>query len=113
MKKQLTQNISRYDEKMVLRLDGRTAIAALIALLCGAAIGFPLGLIDYVLGLTVGVVIFGITFVLKIGLVGGVPLLKFIPAVFKSNSRREYLHTGTERFTFGKGEKDNNGKKEK
>lgn len=79
MKKTLSQNISRYDSKTVLKINGQTIRALLIALVTA--------LLCYVLGsliisgfdsLLVACVIFLGLAVLQLGELGGVPLIKIV-----------------------------------
>ena len=79
MKKQLTKDITRFDDKMLLRLDGKTALAIGIGVLIAA----PVGALLYFTAGTVPAVIVGIAVacavvLLQLGTTGGMPLYKYI-----------------------------------
>lgn len=95
MKKTLTENITRYDNKMRLRLDMKTFKALSIALLPSVLVGGLLCKLSIMIGLPIMVLLFLGLAALQIGLVEGVPLYRFLRAVFASGKRREYLHLGT------------------
>lgn len=95
MKKTLAQNISRYDNKMLFRLDKHTVKALLISLL--------FGLLAYViLGIFLSL-IYSISFAVMVGLlvllaqlveVEGVPFIKIIiRSLFVPVVKRQYEHT--------------------
>lgn len=95
MKKTLTENITRYDNKMRLRMDMKTFKALAIALLPSALVGWLLCKLSIMIGLPVMVLLFLALAALQIGLVEGVPLYRFLRAAFASGKRREYQHLGT------------------
>lgn len=103
MKKTLTQNISRYDDKMRLRMDKKTAIAATISLSCALTIGIPLCMLSILIGMPAAVIVFIAAMLLQIGMIDGVPLLKMLRAMLNGNVKKEYLHNGTERYVQEKG----------
>lgn len=98
MKKTLTQNISRYDNKMMLKLNWRTVRALLISLLAAllsyVLISLLLSGFDALIG---SCIMFFALAVLQLGEVGGVPLLKIVGMLIVDalgrRDIRSYEHT--------------------
>lgn len=94
MKKTLTKDITRYDDKMLLRLDGKTALAIGISILIAAPIGillyFNVGAMPAII---TSVAIIGISVILQLGTTSGMPLYKYISltllAVIDPRSRKK------------------------
>ena len=62
MKKTLTENISRYDEKMRFRMDGKTVRALLISAVPALVVGFLLSKFSIMLGIPATICLFLILF---------------------------------------------------
>ena len=79
MKKQLTKDITRFDDKMMLRLDGKTALAIGIGIVVAVPVGvllyFTAGIVPAVI---VSIAVACIAVVLQLGTTGGMPLYKYI-----------------------------------
>ena len=102
MKKTLTQNITRYDNKMTLRINVKTVKAIIISLIA-AAIVFALfiKLFGMVITLILSVTVFLLVFIYKIGMVGGVPLSDYVRKIFRmlikpGEQNLEYSHEKSE-----------------
>lgn len=102
MKKTLTENISRYDEKMRFRMDGRTVRALLVSAVPTLVVGFLLSRITIMLGIPVAVCLFLSLLLLQIGLVDGMPAYQFAATIIRQGSRMkwEYLHLKTDEGRF-------------
>lgn len=115
MRKTLTENISRYDDKMRLRLDLKTAKAFGIALLPAAFLGGVLSIVLTVLiGIPLAVTLFLALLLLQIGVRDGMPLYAFLKEVLRQSARTriKYTYTGGDRISFRACEGDTkNGKK--
>ncbi len=95
MKKTLTENISRYDDKMRFRMDGRTIRAVLLSVVPSGLIGLLLSrATSVVVGLPPALCLFLLLLLGQIGLVDGVPAYRFAVAVLRQSVRHkfEYLH---------------------
>ncbi len=103
MKKTLTENISRFDDKMRFRMDGKTVRAVLLSAVPAGLIGFLLSrAVSVVFGLPLALCLFLVLLLGQIGLVDGVPAYRFAAAVLRQNGRHkfEYLHVQTDRGRF-------------
>ena len=103
MKKTLTENISRFDEKMRFRMDFNTVRAILISVVPAGVIGYLLStLVSIVIGMPFALCLFLLLLLGQIGLVDGIPAYRFAAAVFKQNARHrfEYLHLKTDAKRF-------------
>ena len=102
MKKILTENISRYDEKMRFRMDGKTVRALLVSAVPTLVVGFLLSRISIMLGIPIAVCLFLILLLAQIGLIDGMPAYQFVAAVLRQGSRMkwEYLHLKTDEGRF-------------
>lgn len=91
MKKTLTENISRYDDKMRLRMDMKTARAALFALLPALAVGWLVGRISILVGFPVGLVCFSALFLLQVSKLDGVPMMSYLRLIFGGSKTLPYV----------------------
>ena len=84
MKKTLTKDITRYDDKMKLRLDAKTFKAIGISLAIAAPIFallyFTAGAIPAVM---VSLLVFGALVMLQVGTVQGIPATKYVSMIIK------------------------------
>lgn len=98
MKKQLTEDITRYDDKMVLKFDKKTFKAAGIGLLVAVPVGILIGsLKGSIPALMIGSTVLIALFVLQIGTIQGMPLLAYLSGLLKilfcpGSFRRPYTH---------------------
>lgn len=101
MKKTLTENISRYDDKMRLRLDWRTVRAILISLVPAVLLGWLLSYITIMIALPVALIAFFGLALIQLGTVDGYTLSTYIKEVLRQLARRRlfYLYTETNRMT--------------
>ncbi len=104
MKKQLPKDIMRYDDKMILKMNGETAKSAALALIPALIVGVPLTFVSVIIGATAGITVWAAALLLQLGRFGGVPAKDYLKHVltFRAGKNRkfEYLHTGGERLDF-------------
>lgn len=99
MKKRLTENITKYDDKIRLRMDGKTFLAALISLVCALLVFIPVNAVSFIAAVTVSPAVFVVSFMLQISKIDSLPLYKYISTVFsmtfnKSKQSKLYTHGG-------------------
>ena len=96
MKKTLTEDISRYDEKMRLRMDKKTVRAIAVSLLPSLFTGGILWRISPLVALPAAVPLFLVLLLLQIGTVDGMPLTGYIAAILRLSGRKRlpYLYAG-------------------
>lgn len=102
MKKTLTENISRYDDKMRLRLDKKTALAFLFAALPAALVGWLLNFIfSIMMWMPIIVTLFLALVMLQIGVKDGMPLYKFFIEIMRQSQRTKikYVYTSEDRVS--------------
>lgn len=94
MKKTLTQDITRYDNKIRLRLDLRTFRIAVVSALVGLVVGILLNYVSsfiYAVGMGVAAALF--LFALQLVEKDGIPLIRRIPLMLAPPAKRQYEHT--------------------
>ena len=85
MKKNLTKNITRYDQKMMLRFDKKTMFALLKSVAVGGAIAFALYfVIGMIFAMFTGSIIAIVGLVLQVAAIDGVTMLDYIKITIKS-----------------------------
>lgn len=85
MKKNLTKNITRYDQKMMLRFDKKTMFALLKSVAVGGAIAFALYfIIGMIFAMFTGSIIAIVGLVLQVASIDGVTMLDYIKITIKS-----------------------------
>lgn len=85
MKKNLTKNITRYDQKMMLRFDKKTMFALLKSVAVGGAIAFALYfVIGMIFAMFTGSIIAIVGLVLQVAAIDGVTMLDYIKSTIKS-----------------------------
>ena len=85
MKKNLTKNITRYDQKMMLRFDKKTMFALLKSVAVGGAIAFALYfVIGMIFAMFTGSIIAIVGLVLQVASIDGVTMLDYIKITIKS-----------------------------
>lgn len=102
MKKTLTENISRYDDKMRLRLNKKTVLAVIVSLIPAALIGWLFCMISIMLGVPIALALFLSLMLLQLGIVDGMPLSTYAKEALRQFGRRKlyYLCTDTNRVSF-------------
>ncbi len=83
MKKTLTNDIRRYDDKMKLKFDAKTfraaGISAAISLVIFVAVIFTAGELPAIVS---SIVVFGVLLILQIGTIQGISLIKYLFMTF-------------------------------
>lgn len=110
MKKTLTENISRYDDKMRLRMDWKTARALIISALPAALIGWFFSSTSIMVGIPIGVFVFLAAAMFQLGMINGIPLYSYTIRILQQNKRRKlkYVYTDAERITLRDPETEEN-----
>lgn len=100
MKKPLAQNISRYDNKMLFRLDKRTGKALLVSVLFGLIVCIILGLfLSLIYSISFAVMAGLLMLLAQIVEVEGVPFAKMIlQSFFTPIIKRQYEHTASHTY---------------
>lgn len=94
MKKTLTQNISRYDNKIRLRYDLHTLRILLLSLAVGVGSGLLSGLLlPLIYSVGIGALTALIVFAVFLIRVNGIPLIRLLPLLLTPPDRRQYAHT--------------------
>lgn len=98
MKKTLTEDISRYDEKMRLRMDKKTVRSLALALVPACVIGAILWQISILVALPVAVPLFLAVLLFQIGMIDGMPLTEYAAAMLRQSGRKRlpYLYAREE-----------------
>lgn len=114
MKKRLTENITKYDDKIRVRLDSKTFIAAIISLAIAVIVYLAVNIVSFIIAVTAATVTFALCFMLQISKVDQLPLYKYIATVLtmtfdERHSRKYYTHIATSNDDYRieiKGEKE-------
>lgn len=114
MKKRLTENITKYDDKIRVRLDSKTFIAAIISLAIAVIVYLAVNIVSFIVAITAATVTFAVCFMLQISKVDQLPLYKYIATVLtmtfdERHSRKYYTHIATSNDDYRieiKGEKE-------
>lgn len=94
MKKTLTPNIRRYDNKIRVRYDLHTLRILLLSLAIGVAVGLLLRLLlPLIYAVGIGTLTALLVFAAFLIQVNGIPLIRVIPMLFTPPDRRQYEHT--------------------
>lgn len=101
MKKTLTENITRYDDKMRFRMDWKTGRAVIISLVPAALVGWLLCKISIMIGLPIALAVFSGLMLFQIGTVDGMTLSAYIRVILRQLGRKRlyYLYTETNRLS--------------
>ena len=97
MKKRLTENITKYDDKIRVRLDSKTFIAAIISLVIAVIVYLAVNIVSFIVAITAATVTFAVCFMIQISKVDQLPLYKYIATVLtmtfdERHSRKYYTH---------------------
>ncbi len=94
MKKTLTKNISRYDNKIRLRYNSRTLRILLVSVLIGFLVGYILSLVlQFVYAVGFGAIIALLLMMVQLVEMNGMPLIKYIFLILSPPIKRQYEHT--------------------
>lgn len=109
MKKALTKNITRYDDKMRIKSDRPTILAALRSAALAVAAYFIVGMFASILvQMPIAVIVFLASFIFQIGTVGGMRLTEYVGEMLRLSGdprarRKPYEFTDTNRLNITKG----------
>lgn len=110
MKKTLTKNITRYDDKMRIKTDRPTILAALRSFALAAAVYILFGFfVSILIKMPIAVIVFFAAFIFQVGTVGGMRLSEYVGEMLRLTGdprarRKPYEYTDGERLCIEKGD---------